>query len=492
MVTAQPALKIIELNKLELFACQYMSSHLTARVAPIHRQIYADLQDLVDKKLPRPRLVLLSPRFFGKSRIGSVIFPLYLMCETNYTDIMAFSRGGEHDLSLEWARMIKQEIDHNIVLKADYGLEPVGKWTGRVLEYRRNDGHKGRYRGYAKGMSARGPHPDIVIIDDPQNLDDVRSESIVSRDLDWFYSEVLGTLGEEQGLVLIGTILNPASIIASAMGQEGWTRRKWAATHDGTFPPDGKSIWPEKHSDESLYNRLKEIGEVRFAGEYLNEPLISENPVFDKRWFKHFEIDSEHYRNLKKSGLYKVTACDPAISLKEDADETALISCCATYDKEFEVFVDKAQFGRWPMKETAERVMREFERFEQNKTLVEEIAYQRALQEEIEERERVYRKYVNLQPILDRDKDKLRRAFNVQSLFQQGKVHFDTSDAGQQKLMLQLQMFDGRGTYGDDGVDALVDCLTDIKEWNQTFVEKPDKPQIVLPGKHRSPVTGVI
>jgi len=475
-------LKPIDLNPIELFAAQYCGHYFKCDVPPFHREIYSALWNVVQGKIKR--LLVEAPRDFAKSTLISKIFPLYLICESDKTEMIALSRGGKVDLAKKWLDNIKRELAQNLLLKYDYNIRSNGTWEAHHIQYKRNDGHEGQFIGASKGSSIRGWRPQIVFIDDPQNKDDVDSEAVLERDTNWFYEDLINCLEPDDALVFIGTRLSPISLLSGVAELPDWKVLTYRA-----YGADGHSIWPEKWSDEALEERRREITDRRFQSEYMNEPYTSENPVFMRDWFQYYEPDSADFRSELARGLYTVTAIDPAISLKDSADYTGIVTISVTYDEKPKIYVRNARRERWTMKQTAEQALLVFNDYKQHKTLVEDVAYQKALMEEIKERERIYRTNVNLYPVYP-DRDKLRRAHVVQTLFQEGQVFFDGYDKGQQRLIQELIMFDGRGVFKDDLADALIYALTEAKGWEHNITPVKEA-QIVLAHKPRNMRTGI-
>lgn len=481
----------INLNPIELFAAQYLPHYLKCQVPPFHREIYAALWDVVCGR--EKRLLIEAPRDFAKSTLTSIIFSLYLICESEHESILSFSRGGKMDLAKKWLGRIKRELEGNNLLKHDFGTTKrmnLSTWDAHHIEYRRKDKHEGDFRAASKGMSARG-HRGIIFIDDPQNKDDVESDTILQRDLNWFFEDLMGVLEPDDSLVFIGNRLSPLSLLSVVAELPGWKVLSYGATHNRKPPPEGHSIWPEKWSDKALIERLNEIGLHRFMSEYENQPQVTENPPIQPEWIQSYDPESPDFKKHLSDGLYTVVAIDPAISKRDTADYTALLAVSATFEKEPKFFVRDVREEHWSMKETAEQVFLLFDQYQQHKTIVEEVAYQKALLEEIRDRERVYRKNVNLYPVIP-DRDKLRRVYNVQSLFQQGRVFINQNDPRHQRLKQELMMFDGKGKFPDDTVDALVYCLTDLRAWGGERRHEGSHAGVVLSNRPRSAYTGIV
>ena len=119
------ALASIIANPLEIFAMQYMGGYFTEKVPDFHREMYADLANHDIE-----RLLIEAGRGSAKSTIASVIYPLYEICEGDYSEIQSFSQsGGTAGLSTKWMKKIKAELENNLPLIADYGIKRGSDWT---------------------------------------------------------------------------------------------------------------------------------------------------------------------------------------------------------------------------------------------------------------------------------------------------------------------------------------------------------------------------
>lgn len=114
--------------------------------------------------------------------------------------------------------------------------------SGLALEVHYRNGAKVRIEAYGKGAAVRGlswgsKRPDLVIIDDPQDSEDARSEAVTSSDWDWFLSDVY-FLGKNTRIFLIGTNLGERCIIERVIKSSEFlnftARRIPILTKDGT------------------------------------------------------------------------------------------------------------------------------------------------------------------------------------------------------------------------------------------------------------------
>lgn len=437
---------------IEAFARCYMSGDLTCSVPEFHREMYQIAE------AGHKRIVICAPRSFAKSTVFSKIYPLYQILEGDAKRIFIVSATGT--LAEHWLREIKRELEENPYIRRDYGDVTTKKWTQDHIVCKRPNGTLCEVIAKGAGYQIRGFRPDVVIIDDVETDEGVRSEDQREKLRDWFNKALINTLEKDSQLIMIGTMLHPLSLLADVMNREGWATRKYQA-----ILPDGQSLWAAKWPVDALEARRKEIGTLAFNSEYMNEPLISENPIFVKQWMRPYESDSEVFKKTAGAGLYSVTSVDPAIAKKETADYTAIVTVSATFGAEPKFYVRAGggvTRGHWTINQTVVESLRVYDIFQSNLLQVETIAYQEALADEIRRYCEDNRRFINISEIKP-DKDKERRAHVVAPLLEQGRVYFDHNDPMTQRLIEELIVFPTGDR--DDLVDAFVYCMTALKDW---------------------------
>jgi len=481
----------IQTSNFELWTGRHLAHLLVNKIPDFHQEWYRGLDDDSIEFL-----AIEAGRASAKSTIASVAAPLYYICERDWPEIQTFSQsGGSTGLSTKWMKRIKDEIEGNIVLKVNYGLQRGDVWTQDHIQVKRNDGHVVDVYCRGKHAAARGSRG-VVIIDDPQDGDDCKSETVLARDEEWLLSDVLPILLKGQRLIFIGTPISPLSLLSKVKGMDDFTVMSFPS-EDPVW--SGKSRWPEQWSDDYLAKRLRMMGRDRYGAEYLCQPKVSGNPVFRAEWFNHYEPDTANFRDkIAHHIVYRVTGMDCAESKRDQADYTALVTLGVTDGPTPDIYVLDVRKGHWSTKEGAEQLLIVFEQHKQNKSVVESrVAVGAkgqggdAMIDEIRERERIYGKYVNLYPFRP-VKDKVTRAMSVQSICQEGRVYLNKHDKDHQALLSELTMFTGDQTYHDDLVDAFDSALQDVKDRTGRIDDRDGTgPTIVLPPGKRSKYTGV-
>ena len=96
-------------------------------------------------------------------------------------------------------------------------MDRVVENSGKAFQAVYKDGMQVRIEAFGKGGAIRGlvwgaKRPDIIIINDPQDLEDMNSPTTMEKDWDWFLSDVI-FLGNSSRLFIIGNNLGANCII---------------------------------------------------------------------------------------------------------------------------------------------------------------------------------------------------------------------------------------------------------------------------------------
>jgi len=161
--------------------------------------------------------------------------------------------------------------------------------------------------------------------------------------------------------------------------------------------------------------------------------------------------------------------------VRDDADYTAIVTWGASFGKNGPIYCLEAKRGHWSLRDTVRELFLTHEKWKQSRTIIETVAYQQALADEVFAEQQSRR--TNICPVeVKPDRDKERRAHSVTALCQAGRVHLDLSDPGQQRFLDEMILFP-TGDH-DDLVDAGVMGLMDIRDWGGR-ASKHDGPIIV-------------
>ncbi|GAG88270.1 unnamed protein product, partial [marine sediment metagenome] len=149
---------------------------------------------------------------------------------------------------------------------------------------------------------------------------------------DWFYGDFLGALRLDRtqavGVKIIGNCVHPLGLMQELYDLDWWKSVKYGVLmKDGVPSLSGDPLWPEYMDLEAIEKKRREVPEPVFMAEYMNMPIVSENPIFEHRYFQSYEpgmIRNVAGDKITLRDMMIITALDPALSQRAGADRSAL------------------------------------------------------------------------------------------------------------------------------------------------------------------------
>lgn len=275
----------------------------------------------------------------------------------------------------------------------------------------------------------------------------------------WFQGTVEPLLEPWGRMIVVGTRKHPNDLYGRLIKSE-----TFKVIHDKAIIQDenGKkrSLWPERWPLEKLEEKKRKMGTVMFNREYQNDPSGLSGQLLREEWIKYYD---EPPSNLR---IYQ--GWDLAIS----KSETAHYTVCTTVgvDQHENVYVldwyrEKIDFP------TQVRMVKQLaDKWNPQLIGIEDVAYQRALPQEVLRRYRL--------PIrrIKPDSDKTRRVVTSFVAFENGKVFLPKKHRHLDHFLDEYLQFD-RGEY-DDMLDSLVIAME---------VSKSRRKRIMVFGAHNRP-----
>ena len=225
---------------------------------------------------------------------------------------------------------LRRELEQNALLKSDLGPFKEefgsGEWAMSSLVFK-NTG--ARIMVASIDQSIRGVRhyqhrPDLIILDDIEDLNSTRTLEGRNKTFDWFTREIvpLGDIGTR--IVMVGNLLHEDCLMMRL-------RRKIEAKElRGTFQwfplvaEDGRCFWPEKFDTPEKIDNLRRsvANELAWQQEYLLNIISDSTRVIWPEWI-------QYYDELPDKGTRPrdvVVGVDLAISQRETADYTAMVT----------------------------------------------------------------------------------------------------------------------------------------------------------------------
>ena len=260
-------------------------------------------------------------RDHGKS-VFFMSYALWLAAFNPGTNIMVFSHSLEQ--TLEHMRFIRNNIEGTDILK---DLKPQGKpWAKSYFEFTNGS----RIMAKSVGGATRGFHPDVVVCDD---ILWGTTAGELQRAADWFYTVLLPVLHHTGRLMMVGTPFSYNDLYAELEQKSDVFRVE-------TYPAileNGEPLWPNRWPLEALRVRESSMPAIKFAREYLCEPIHDTASMFPNSLLEQArdenlvildKAEMEYDEEGEAAGVFgqHFIGWDPAIASDSNADYTAMVT----------------------------------------------------------------------------------------------------------------------------------------------------------------------
>lgn len=431
-------------------------------LAPFHKELCHFVQDRRDRK----KLILV-PRGHLKSTLITIGYSLFRIIENPNVRIQIINATWQ--VAVDFLSEIKKHL-----LKNENLIEAFGELAVEAPEWSQDRITLNRtLRGikeptvWAAGVESNlvGSHPDLLILDDLMNRDYAKSEELTSNVI-LRYKDYLDLLEPGGQLIVIGTrwndrdlyewILNPQNNVSQGFD----TLIKPAFETDFSlkevfFQDGGESLitnhlWPNKFDFKELRDRYQAKGPYEFSSQYLNNPVPDETADFRKDWFHYIEED-----DWKGRSTNRYMTIDPAISLKREADYTAIV--IADVDFMGTIFIRHIEMVKVMPHELIDMIFRLAETYRPRQIGIELVAFQKVLQYSINEQMHQRNRPLPIVELKVQDRSKDERIRALQPLYANGKIVHGKNVKNIGSLEDQLLRFP-RGRH-DDIADAFASML---------------------------------
>ena len=300
----------------------YLPHYCTCAFAPGHRR----MMDAIGA--PGMPTFIGAFRGFGKSVLANLGVSLR-RCLSGRTP---FDLQGAMVLKLAMQNMdyIRIELEHNARIRADYGDlrvdGPAEAWVCEFPDAAERPFASCKFEAFGIGMSPRGRRHGVhrpygFTGDDLESAELARSSDRERNLWNWMFDEVLPALEPKVYVFcVVGTMYGPGCMLvrAEAMAKRADdTGRPLARHFIQMATDDGRSVWPERFSDDDLARIRAQVGTRIWRRNY---DLSAEDPdkPFQASWLGE-------YKHVDTGGLDVVAFLDPAISESANGCPRALI-----------------------------------------------------------------------------------------------------------------------------------------------------------------------
>lgn len=306
------------------FCLVYLSHYLDIEPASFHPELLNTLGDHKEKMIE-----IIGFRGSAKSTFGSLALPIWAALE--YPELYKFilpiaDTGLQSAINIA---NIKNELENNPLIKQDYGeikgefvadwtLESEEEWQAKNMLLSNGVRILARSRGQkVRGLRHNQHRPKLIVVDDPEDLEWVRTKENRDKTERWLRGEVIPAIDELTGrLVVIGNQLHTDALMARLK------RDKTFKQLDYPLVRDGKITWLGKYPDQAALDFQRDkVGLNAYQREYLLKVVPEEGADVHEDWIRYYDkVPPEMENGLHGTGI------DLAISKKETADYTSMVS----------------------------------------------------------------------------------------------------------------------------------------------------------------------
>lgn len=404
------------------------------------------------------------------------------------------------DQAEEFLDNIKAELEDNPNIIMDFGRIKGDKcWRSSVIVTNTDI----KVEAIGCGKKIRGRHhrnwrPDLLMIDDLENDENVNTPEQRKKLKSWF-DKALSKCGDTYtDIMYIGTILHYDSLLNNILTKNPDYKTKkyravlspaedtkiwdeWEKIFTNLFDENHKEnaktfyeaneermlqgtkvLWEEKFSYYKLMVSKISEGVASFNSEMQNDPVDPENATFNKEWFDYYENDKVDF---KSNEFIIVGANDPSLGKNKRSDTSSIISL-AVSNKTGYMYVLEASVEKRKPDVIIQDVINTNRRFKKDykkafyKFGVETVQFQYFFKEVMAEKSREAGEYIPIEEI-NSIQNKVLRIESLQPVIKNKYIKFNQNH---KELLKQLEEFPmGKNDDAPDGLQMAVALAQSIR-----------------------------
>lgn len=436
------------------FFNMYFAEHLEFKTAPFQYEML-DLTERDDWNL----LCVVAFRNSAKTTIlgtSHVLWSILGRKESKFAMIFSQTQAQARQAMMN----IRSALETNQLLKRDLGpfREETNEWGSSTIVFTR---HNARISVASVNESVRGikhmqHRPDLVIIDDPEDIQSTKTKESRDKTYGWLKGEIMPIGSRKTRVVVIGNALHEDCLVM---------RLKKEISEKGTdgiykeYPivnGQGKIMWPGKFpTTRDIESERRRIGNDKsWFREFMLKNVPDEERIVKREWIRYYETLPD--RDDPDTGYrMSASAVDLGVKSSKRSDPTAIVSCHVYGSgKDGRIYILPSFFnGRIPFPKIIEKIKEVSEKVgdgKRTRMYVESVAAQSYVLQELVHQGYPVHEYIPRG-------EKAMRLSNITPLLQNGQILFHR---GCEEIISQMVNF-GLENH-DDLVDALTSLVTEM------------------------------
>lgn len=168
------------------------------------------------------------------------------------------------------------ELQHLVPTKDDIARDRKARLNRQ--DVRLTNGSRFRAIGYGKKI--RGRHPKYIVLDDVLNDEDMYSETVRRKHIDYFVSAISNMVHPKGQIVCVGTPFHMADLWGFLRKNPVYAFRRYPGIYRARTTGEEKALFPWRWTLRALKEKKREIGPVAFTREILCQPISDDLSIF--------------------------------------------------------------------------------------------------------------------------------------------------------------------------------------------------------------------
>lgn len=436
----------------------YFAHYVKYPIAQFHEEIFSILDNEKIKLA-----VIVAFRGSAKSTLITTSYVLWSILGIQQKKFIVIC-GQTENKARQYLVNIKNELLNNDLLKKDLGpfeeeKNSLGNATALIIKKLNVKIMISSVEQSIRGMRHGEYRPDLIILDDIEDINSVKTREGRNKTFDWLTGEVIPAGSENTRVIAVGNLLHEDSLLKRLQKKiEGGEMKRMNAIYR-EYPivdNQGNALWLGKYPtpEDIETEKEKTMNEISWSREYLLKIISTDEQVVHPEWI-------QFYNEMPYSGLRNISiGIDLAVSEKETADCTAMVTGYAYGNgKNLRIYIQPNPINErltFPLQmEYIKRLVSvEKQKIYRVKLYIEDVGYQKALIQILESSR------FDVEGVPTGRTDKTTRLRLTTSMIKNGNVLFP--EKGCEELIEQLIGF-GKETH-DDLADAFAILVLKIIE----------------------------
>lgn len=287
------------------------------------------------------RLCVSIPPRHSKSNLCSVFWPAWEWTFKPFTQWLTISYA------------MKLSIRDTLASRRLIESKWYQKQWGKIFQLTDDQNTKGRYDNNLNGNrialsmlgSATGENADRIVIDDPHNVQEAESQTIIESTVEAFDKAISNRINNQKtgGIVIVAQRVGENDVIGHALASNEYehliipseykstTKSKTSLNFVDWRKKEGELLWPERFDYDFLAKEKRRLGAYSYAAQHDQMPVPAGGALFKEKDFQYITLDNSQKISYRRKHRH----WDLAATVTSTADYTAGVLLGETYDDRY-------------------------------------------------------------------------------------------------------------------------------------------------------------